>query len=97
MILDLHPVPLRNDRRSNRGSAALIVLILLLVMASLVIGNNLALDHLHRELQLIEQIQARRASRASTTNAPASGLRKLPPPSPSTRSSTPNPRQPRYK
>ena len=62
------------SRSSENGSAALIVLILLAIMVTLAIGNNLALGHLERELRLIEHRQLQRYGGAAITNQPA-GLR----------------------
>lgn len=43
----------------ERGSATLVVLVLLFLMAALALGNNRTLRQLHQELNLIEQRQLR--------------------------------------
>ena len=56
--------------RSENGSAALIVLVLLGVMVTLAIGNNIALGHLERELRLVDNRQLQRYGGAAITNLP---------------------------
>ncbi len=57
---------------SERGFAVLVVIVLLVIMTSLAIGNNIALGHLYRELRLLDQRQQKRLAvgKATTTNAP---------------------------
>jgi hypothetical protein len=43
----------------ERGSATLVVMVLLFLMAALALGNNRTLRQLHQELNLIEQRQLR--------------------------------------
>ena len=59
----------RPDRES--GSAVLVVFALLLICLSLAIGNNVALDMLHKELRLIERRQEHRLEHAQGTNSTA--------------------------
>ena len=61
--------PRRIRRESERGSAVLVVFVLLLIGLSLAIGNNVALDRLHKELHLIDRKQQTRLLRASETNS----------------------------
>ena len=56
-------------RRAERGSAVLVVFILLTVMSVIVASNGLALHHLNREIQLTEARQKRRLE-AQTPMAP---------------------------
>ncbi len=53
----------------ERGSATLVVLVLLFLMAALALGNNRALRQLHQELNLIEQRQLRNPDPASKPQA----------------------------
>jgi hypothetical protein len=46
-------------RAGERGSAVLVVLALLFIMAALALGNNRTLHQLHQELDLLEQHQLR--------------------------------------
>jgi len=46
-------------RSGERGSAALVVLALLFLMAMFALGNNRTLHQLHQELDLLEQHQLR--------------------------------------
>lgn len=48
----------------------LIILVLLAAMASLAVGNSVALGHLRKELRLIEQRQLRHSGAVSATNRP---------------------------
>jgi hypothetical protein len=48
---------LRLRRSCEQGSATLVVLALLFIMAALALGNNRTLHHLHQELDLLEQRQ----------------------------------------
>ena len=68
----------RARRDSRSGFTVLVVLALLLIMASLAIGNNIALDHLQRELRLIERRQQNRLATTNQTNGLA-GAATLPP------------------
>jgi type II secretory pathway component PulJ len=62
----------RQRRRGPvNGFAVLVVLVLLAIMASLAIGNNVALGHLKRELQLLERRQQRHHENIAATNASA--------------------------
>ena len=56
---------------SQRGFAVLVVLVLLVIMASFAIGNNVALGHLERELGLVERRQQQRHAAMNPTNAPS--------------------------
>ncbi len=66
-------------RAGERGSATLVVLALLFIMAALALGNNRTLHQLHQELDLVEQhqlrqmgvIPQRRPIAATPTPAPA--------------------------
>ncbi len=66
-------------RAAERGSATLVVLALLFIMAALALGNNRTLHRLHQELDLVEQhqlhqtgvIPQRRAIAATPTPTPA--------------------------
>jgi type II secretory pathway component PulK len=53
-------------KRTRRGSAVIIVLVFLALMAVIVVSNNVTLRHLSRNLRLIEQKELRKfASRPS--------------------------------
>ena len=43
----------------NRGSVTIIILIFLALMAVIIVSNNLALDHLDKNLRAIEKKQQR--------------------------------------
>ena len=60
----------RRKGRHENAFAVLVVIILLAIMASLAISNNVALGHLHREIQLLERRHQKRHERAPATNAP---------------------------
>jgi hypothetical protein len=45
------------DRRSQRGSAVLLVLVFVCIVEMLIISNTRTLDHLKRELKLIDRKQ----------------------------------------
>ena len=60
----------QRPRGLGNGFAVLVVLVLLAIMASLAIGNNIALAHLKRELQLVERRQQRHNQATNTTNGP---------------------------
>lgn len=47
-------------QRHERGSAVLVVLILLSLMIGLVFANTQALNHLHKEMRLIEKRQLKK-------------------------------------
>lgn len=49
--------------RSERGSALLVVLVLLVWLGVIVVSNSFALNHLKRELQLIEKRQIEKAAK----------------------------------
>jgi len=51
-------------RTGERGSATLVVLALLFIMAALALGNNRTLHQLHQELDLLEQDQLRKPETA---------------------------------
>ncbi|MCL4177597.1 MAG: hypothetical protein KJ072_07595 [Verrucomicrobia bacterium] len=53
----------------ERGSATLVVLVLLFLMAALALGNNRTLRQLHQELNLIEQRQLRNLDTAHKPQA----------------------------
>ena len=60
----------RNDRGRQRGSAVLLVLAFLFIIELLIMSNARTLDHLKRELKLIEKKQQEKFMPApgSTTN-----------------------------
>jgi len=60
-------------RHSQDGSAVLVLLALLVIMAMLVTANSSTLLHLHREMKLLDQRQAERLN-ASQTNATATAI-----------------------
>jgi hypothetical protein len=53
------PFPVGRFRAGERGSAVLVVLALLFLMAAMALGNNRTLHQLHQELDLLEQHQLR--------------------------------------
>ena len=61
------------SRSPERGSATLVVFILLTIMLALLVANSATLHHLRGELRLIERGQLKKYG----TNAPAA-LRALP-------------------
>jgi len=61
----------RSSRGAESGFAVLVVLVLLVLMASFAIANNVALAHLQKELKLVERRQQHRHAAINTTNAPA--------------------------
>ena len=56
----------RRGRATERGSATLVVFILLIIMVALIAANSVTLYHLRRELRLIERVQLKKYG----TNAP---------------------------
>ena len=56
--------------RGENAFAVFVVIVLLAIMASLAISNNVALGHLHREIQLLERRHQKRQESAKATNAP---------------------------
>lgn len=68
-------------RRAENGSAVLVVMILLVIMVSLALGNNIALARLQSELQLVERRQQIRRM-AMETNAPTTAPLERPSPRP---------------
>jgi hypothetical protein len=60
----------RGKGRHENAFAVLVVIILLAIMASLAISNNVALGHLHREIQLLERRHQKRHESGKATNAP---------------------------
>jgi len=52
--------------RAERGSATLVVFILLSIMVALIVANSVTLHHLRGELRLIERVQLKKYG----TNAP---------------------------
>jgi hypothetical protein len=54
-------IHLKPARLKSRASIILIVLLFLGVIALIVVSNNLALEHLDKNLRLIEQKQLRKA------------------------------------
>jgi hypothetical protein len=65
---------------TERGSAIMVVLILVAVMSVIVVSNGVALRHLKQEIKLVEQRQKRnlestnsipKISQPSSTNSPA--------------------------
>ncbi len=61
----------RSSRGAESGFAVLVVLVLLVIMASFAIANNVALVHLQKELKLVERRQQHRHAAINTTNPPA--------------------------
>jgi hypothetical protein len=57
-------------RRSERGMATFIFIVLLSIMLVLVMAESTALFHLHREVKFLEQQQVKRLD-ASQTNSVA--------------------------
>ena len=57
-------------RTPEQGFAVFVVIVLLAIMASLAIGNNVALAHLQRELRLIDKRHQMRHESEKGTNAP---------------------------
>ena len=83
MTISVHPVrasgsgtragrPTASSRGSQSGFTVLVVLVLLVIMASFAIGNNVALGHLEQELRLVERRQQERRAAMNPTNAPSS-------------------------
>jgi hypothetical protein len=75
MIIPLNPIQTMRatgskGRTSERGFAVFVVMVLLAIMASLAISNNVALGQLHRELRLIDKKHLKRYESAKATNAP---------------------------
>ncbi len=63
----------RSDRRSQQGSAVLVVLVFLFILELLIMSNARTLDHLQHELRLVEKKQQekfRPASNATTNQVP---------------------------
>jgi hypothetical protein len=56
--MNIHLTPASSK---TRASIILIVLVLLALMALIIVSNNLALNHLDKNLRLIEQKQLRKA------------------------------------
>ncbi len=56
------------SRGTKRGSATLVVFILLTIMVALIVANSVTLHHLRRELRLIERGQLKKYE---TNAAPA--------------------------
>ena len=61
----------RSSRGAESGFAVLVVLVLLVIMATFAIANNVALAHLQKELKLVERRQQHRQAAINTTNTPA--------------------------
>ncbi|HKS38142.1 MAG TPA: hypothetical protein VJW76_13175 [Verrucomicrobiae bacterium] len=57
-------------RTSEDGFAVFVVIVLLAIMVSLAISNNVALGHLHRELRLLDKRHQKRYESEKATNAP---------------------------
>src|SRR2546430_13450427 len=57
----------RSSRGAESGFAVLVVLVLLVIMASFAIANNVALVHLQKELKLVERRQQHRHAAINTT------------------------------
>jgi hypothetical protein len=56
--MKIHPAPTPSK---SHASVILIILVFLGLMALIVVSNNLALEHLDKNLRLIEQKQLRKA------------------------------------
>ncbi len=48
---------------NNRGSVTIIILVFMALMAVIIVSNNLALDHLDKNLRAIEKKQQRSLAR----------------------------------
>ena len=59
----------RRDRRGERGSAAIVVLVLLFLIVAFAEGNSVTLRSLKRELQLLDERQLKKYGDAAVTNA----------------------------
>jgi len=77
-----------SHRRSERGSAVFIVLVLLAFMVVLAVGNNVTLGHLRQELRLLERRQLERSGAIVATNRPVQSLEISPDLQPSTEANT---------
>jgi hypothetical protein len=64
------------SRRSERGMATLIFIVLLSIMLVLVMAESGALFHLHREVKFLEQQQIKRLNISQTNST---GRAELPP------------------
>jgi len=60
---------IRGRRIREHASAALIVLVLMMIMATLVISNSATLYHFKQELRLIERKQLKKYTRAGSPHA----------------------------
>lgn len=77
------------SRAGCRGSAVLVVLVVLAILMSFSMANHAALRTLRRELQLIERRQVQRPHMLGTTNAVLAERWQQSPPAPG--SATPSP------
>ena len=59
----------QHQRRGERGSAAIVVLVLLFLIVAFAAGNTVTLRSLKRELQLVEQRQLTKYGAAAVTNS----------------------------
>jgi hypothetical protein len=66
--MNIHVLP---DPSKSRASIILVILVFLALMALIVVSNNLALEHLDKNLRLIEQKQLRKAGAAATISHPS--------------------------
>jgi hypothetical protein len=75
MIIPLNSIRTKRATGSKpqipeRGFAVFVVIVLLAIMASLAISNNVALAQLQRELRLIDKRHQKRHESEKATNAP---------------------------
>src|SRR5438552_12357070 len=59
----------RSSRSAERGSAVLVILVMLSIMVTFAIANSRTTHHLQRELQLIEKRQLKRYESAAVNQA----------------------------
>ena len=68
----------RSSLGAESGFAVLVVLVLLVIMASFAIANNVALAHLQKELKLVERRQQHRHAAIITNAAAGPALKTAP-------------------
>ena len=61
---------IRTQRKKCRGSAVVVAVILLGIMATLIVGNSVALHNLKRDLILLEKKQLKNSLHFGSTNSP---------------------------
>jgi hypothetical protein len=72
----------RQSRPSRRGSAVLIILVLMTFMIVLAAANTVTLNTLRRRLKIIDHSQIQRLTGISTNSPHITGAANSPPPSP---------------